>query len=311
MKRFLKATLILTSAVGLISAKSVGYEAYYKTIEKLPFVNSSETMMKQTEIYNIVVSHFEKTEESQKVPKAVVINFDGCRADALLNLEENNAVFGNAGEGGLYLMYTGGEGSRKQHTSTSPGFTTQLTGVWAKGSGGHGVSNNGRKKNPAVPIYTNTVAQTAAGYQVAFFYTWAEHAEIFAADFEYAKKNNLPASYVRCISEEYKEDYDLEVRDRMIEAIEEGCALTFGIFEGTDAAGHGKGFGFSPEYKAAVVRLDGFASEVIAAIKARASYDEEDWLILITTDHGGIGTGHGGQSVEERTIWLSANRKLQ
>lgn len=310
MKTLSKIGLLVSAVAvaGCVSVKSIGFDAYYKITEALPFVNTSETMLKQTDIYGMIVSHFEMAEEG-KVPKAVVINFDGCRADALLNLDENSTVFKNAAGGGLYLMYTGGEGIRRQFTSTSPGFTTQLTGVWAKGRGGHGVVNNGRKKRAGVPIYTNTVAEI--GFRTAFFYTWADHAKIFGADFDYVRFHNLPASYVRCLSDEYKDDYDKEVRDRMIEAVTDGCDLIFGIFEATDASGHGKGFGFSPEYKAAVVRLDSYAGEVIESIRRRTAYDNEDWLIVITTDHGGIGTGHGGQSVEERTIWMSVNREIR
>ena len=310
MKTLSKIGLLVSAVAvaGCVSVKSIGFDAYYKTTEALPFVNTSETMLKQTDIYGMIVSHFEKTRDG-KVPKAVVINFDGCRADALLNLDEGSTVFKNAAEGGLYMMYTGGEGIRRQFTSTSPGFTTQLTGVWAKGRDGHGVVNNGWKKKAGVPIYTNTVAEK--GFKTAFFYTWADHTKIFGTDFDYARINNLPATYVRCISDEYKEDYDKEVRDRMIKAIADGSDLTFGIFEGTDSSGHGKGFGFSPEYKAAVVCLDSYAGEVIDSIRKRPTYGSEEWLIVITTDHGGIGTGHGGQSVEERTIWMSVNREIR
>ena len=38
----------------------------------------------------------------------------------------------------------------------------------------------------------------------------------------------------------------------------------------------------------------------------------EDWLIIVTTDHGRSlfgGRNHGGQSDRERTIWIATNGK--
>ena len=36
----------------------------------------------------------------------------------------------------------------------------------------------------------------------------------------------------------------------------------------------------------------------------------EDWLIVITTDHGGIETWHGGQTLEERSTWIVCNKPI-
>ena len=47
-----------------------------------------------------------------------------------------------------------------------------------------------------------------------------------------------------------------------------------------------------------------------SAVQARATGHDEDWLILITTDHGrdvATGRDHGGQSERERTIWMVTN----
>ena len=37
---------------------------------------------------------------------------------------------------------------------------------------------------------------------------------------------------------------------------------------------------------------------------------EEDWLIIITTDHGGSGSDHGGQSSEEVNTWFAVNKDV-
>ena len=65
-----------------------------------------------------------------------------------------------------------------------------------------------------------------------------------------------------------------------------------------------------PNYVEAFKGCDHDAIEVIRAIESRTTYDEEDWLIIITSDHGGRGTRHGGQSIMERTTFISTNKKI-
>lgn len=50
--------------------------------------------------------------------------------------------------------------------------------------------------------------------------------------------------------------------------------------------------------------------DIIASIEARKTYAAEDWLILITTDHGGVGGGHGGSSFEERMTFIISNKTI-
>ncbi len=38
---------------------------------------------------------------------------------------------------------------------------------------------------------------------------------------------------------------------------------------------------------------------------------QEDWLIIISTDHGGTGTSHGGQTPFERMTWLACNKTVE
>jgi predicted AlkP superfamily pyrophosphatase or phosphodiesterase len=78
-------------------------------------------------------------------------------------------------------------------------------------------------------------------------------------------------------------------------------------FDAVDLAGHSNGFSpNNPSYIAAIENVDAHVGAVINALKNRPNYANEDWLILITTDHGGLGTGHGGNSNEERHIWWVA-----
>ena len=68
-----------------------------------------------------------------------------------------------------------------------------------------------------------------------------------------------------------------------------------------DEAGHGKGFHPSvQEYVAAIEQADKHVGEVVTAMRSRLDYANEQWLIIITSDHGGRGLGHsGGHQVPE------------
>ena len=65
---------------------------------------------------------------------------------------------------------------------------------------------------------------------------------------------------------------------------------------------------FSEEYRASIERADSQTAELLEALRARPGYDDEDWLILISTDHGrNDAGGHGGKSPSETTIFFLAS----
>jgi len=87
-----------------------------------------------------------------------------------------------------------------------------------------------------------------------------------------------------------------------------GPDLSWVYFQYTDDVGHR--VGDSPEMDAAVSFTDGLVGTLWASIEARQKTLDEDWLIVITTDHGRDalnGKGHGGQSERERSTWIATN----
>ena len=75
---------------------------------------------------------------------------------------------------------------------------------------------------------------------------------------------------------------------------------------------HNKGFSTNnPKYREAFDKADAYGYEAIDAIKARETYDTEDWLIIITSDHGGIRLGHGGDSIQERMTFVALNKEFK
>ena len=56
--------------------------------------------------------------------------------------------------------------------------------------------------------------------------------------------------------------------------------------------------------------MDYYGYDTIKAIEGRDTYETEDWLIIITSDHGGIGTDHGGNSIQERMTFIVSNKEF-
>jgi hypothetical protein len=87
--------------------------------------------------------------------------------------------------------------------------------------------------------------------------------------------------------------------------------LSWVYLEYTDDIGHM--FGDSKEQDSAVQYLDDQIGRLYEAIEYRQKDQKEDWLIVITTDHGRdakSGHNHGGQSQRERTTWIVTNKQV-
>jgi predicted AlkP superfamily pyrophosphatase or phosphodiesterase len=74
-----------------------------------------------------------------------------------------------------------------------------------------------------------------------------------------------------------------------------------------DEVAHAHG-ALGAEYPAAIARADSQVAELLAALRRRPTYAQEDWLVLISTDHGHRDEGgHGGSSPVEQTIFYLAS----
>ncbi|MBL8682772.1 MAG: alkaline phosphatase [Myxococcales bacterium] len=75
-----------------------------------------------------------------------------------------------------------------------------------------------------------------------------------------------------------------------------------------DAAGHSTGFSLdNPRYIEAIESCDQNLGVLIDGVLARATVAREDWLFVLTTDHGGRGTTHGPLDDDNRRIWFVAS----
>ena len=80
--------------------------------------------------------------------------------------------------------------------------------------------------------------------------------------------------------------------------------LTFVHLDHVDGAGHRFGWE-TPPYLSAVAEADALIGQMLAALDAAGMRDST--LVIITSDHGGINKGHGGETMQELEIpWIIA-----
>ena len=287
-------------------------EAYLQVIESIGYENTVETAIPQTEIYNMIMDHYmSPLPEGKTEKKAIVIGYDGCRADALTMAKGSFSGINKLLENGasLNLAYCGGvnypDGENTQATSTAPGWCSLLTGVWADKNG---VFGNGQPKNLEYKTLMTTLTESGVIDSAAFITKWGGHFtdddSTYLPEVKYCEENELDVSFNKCSG-------DIASADMAIKNIASADCSDFiiAIYEGTDAAGHGFGFSVNnPCYKAGFELNDKLAFATINNIEARDTYETEDWLIIITSDHGGFSTGHGGPTIQERMVFIVSNK---
>lgn len=72
--------------------------------------------------------------------------------------------------------------------------------------------------------------------------------------------------------------------------------LVAAIFDNPDHVGHKYGHD-TPEYYTTMTELDGYVARIVQATKDAGIYDNT--VFIVTADHGGIGKGHGADSLQE------------
>lgn len=269
-----------------------------------------------------------------KIRKVLFIGFDGMRADALpyVMQDENSdiiaynektgagAIHEIAKKGGVYLAYCGGESKdTEQQTSTSACWTSHFTGVWGNK---HGIITNDDTKNLKYKTFMLEYAEKGLNTSVAF--DWDPYFDVnLREEVKYVMQNKLSMQF--CDIDRVKKSdndfsnflapdkpslsapYDTGMRDYIISRIEQDDDIVCGIFHYIDTAGHMFGFGTSTQYIGTVMNCDMYAHSILQTIWQREKNFNEEWLIIFANDHGGLGKGHGNQTLEERTTWIATN----
>lgn len=220
---------------------------------------------------------------SEPIRKVLFVGWDGVRTDALL--AANTPCMDSL----LIHSYFNWSTDRGEHTVSVPGWSTILHGVWPSK---HGLIDNTFSSNnykSYADIFT-LAKQLKPNLSVATLSNWDDFLRI-------TEMENYAQRY----------DSDREVKDDAVRLLN-SCTPDIMLlhFDNPDAFGHDSGFApTNPAYLDAISISDAYLSEIMMTINQRESLFNEEWLVVISTDHGGEGTGHGNQYdlAQTRFVW--------
>lgn len=222
--------------------------------------------------------------------KLLVIGIDGCRADAITPAlaPTITALLPNS-----TYSFTG---LTSTVTMSCVGWSNMCTGVWPTKHNIMNSSNDFSMNNYAQwPDFFTYIERSNTALNTASFCNWGPlNTYLYHTDYEVNT-----ATYSDAITTQNAVTYITNNNpDALLVDLDE-----------VDHAGHAASFDpANATYAAAVTTADGQVASLINAVKARPTYANEDWLIIITTDHGGNGTsGHGNGSLAERRVWTVIN----
>ncbi|MGV8135120.1 MAG: alkaline phosphatase family protein [Mangrovibacterium sp.] len=252
--------------------------------------------------------------------KAVFIIVDGIPAD-VLEKTPTPVIDEIAREGGYTRAWLGGEkdGYSESPTISAVGYNTLLTGTW---SNKHNVwGNEIEEPNYHYKTIFRIAKEANPNLKTAVFSTWLDNRTRLIGeglpgngnirlDYTFDGFENDTVAFPHQ-GRKYIFDIDEHVSKETGRYIREnGPDLSWVYLEYTDDIGHM--YGDSPEMTAAVKAADVQIGRVWEAVKERVRKTGENWMIVVTTDHGRdaeTGKDHGGQSDRERTIWIATNYK--
>ena len=233
--------------------------------------------------------------------KVLSIALDGLRPDALLaanapNVDSlvNGTFFGTSGPSGIFPM-----NAQAEHlTFSGPGWGAYMTGLHVDR---HGADTNGFEQ--VVPGTTDWFVPLEAfnpSLNTRRVLTWQ------IASTSFPSGADIVENY------EYNSNGDQLMTNRVVQMMQDPATDAVMMFySDTDTAGHT--CGFSPTaacYIAAIENADGQIGQILSAMHARPNFANEDWLVIVTSDHGGLGTDHSGGLPEQRTIPFIVAGKL-
>ncbi|GMV97713.1 MAG: phosphodiesterase [Phycisphaerae bacterium] len=184
-------------------------------------------------------------------------------------------------------------------TSSSPNWASLIMGA---GPEQHGVTSNDWRKDKyeiaptfkgaggIFPTIFQVLREQRPEARIAVIHHWDGFANLYER--EAVNVNENPKTQV-------------ETTDRAVECLKTlRPALTFVHLDHVDHAGHEKGHG-TPDYYAAVEEADRLIGRMLSAVKEAGMAPHT--IVLVTADHGGVGTKHGNATMAEIEIpWIIA-----
>ncbi len=236
--------------------------------------------------------------EAAAAPKALVVMVDGLRADVVVNGEMPRVRALMEGTWrpnyGCAWSLSGGTiqdamtESAPNHVSIATGLTAAHHGIGGNPDLLRGPITYGGVAGKSATSWLSRLAAARPGTKSLFVFSWY-------GDLTLSPDYKVPFLYDR---DEANAKHLADILSRP-----DAPDAVMWYIDKPDHAGHGHGFyPYSPDYLAAATDVDRWIGSVLDAIAARPSFPQEDWLILVTADHGGWRRYHGMMSAQAYTV---------
>lgn len=248
--------------------------------------------------------------------KVIFIIVDGIPADVI----ENSTIPNMKRIGQYKRAYTAGDLGTYTQTVTisAPGYMNVLTGTWGNK---HNVSDNAvNYPNYNYKNIFRLFKEEQPNKKIGIFSTWTDNrvkllgenlsnAGNLTFDYKFDGYELDEITYPHDSSSEYIKNIDQRVANETANCIHNTPPdLSWVYLQYTDDVGHQ--YGDSQQFYQSINNLDQLIGQIYTAVEYRMKNHREDWLVVVTTDHGRdsqTGKHHGGQSERERTVWMITN----
>ncbi len=232
-------------------------------------------------------------------PKVIVLGFDGLSGWGVNQTQ--TTVFSQAQKQGASTL----KAKAVFPTSSSPNWASMIMGA---SPNEHGIKSNkwkrtkligksfcGREKGKIFPTIFGVLREQKPESKIYAVHHWGDFARLTDLD-AFDKISSAKSEF--------------ETADKAIKIIKEKQPdFLFLHFDHCDHAGHEFGHD-TREYFESIKVADSLAGAIIEATKAAGTYEQT--YFIITSDHGGIGKGHGGRTAREVEIpWLIFGPKVK
>lgn len=231
--------------------------------------------------------------------KVLLIGIDGVRPDVLA--EVSTPVMDSLAAGGWYTA----EARTTTPSVSGPSWSSMLTGVWpAK----HGVVDNGfeGRRYAEYPGFLTLVERERPGLATFAALDWMPLASLDGGG------PVLSGEIDTIVAVDGYElgwaEADSVVASRAAQHLASAAVDAAFVYLGNPDETSHRHASIGVEYRDAIALSDRHVGWLVDALRARPAYAEEDWLVLISTDHGRREDGgHGGDSPEEMMIFILAS----
>ncbi|MDF0714542.1 alkaline phosphatase family protein [Muricauda sp. 334s03] len=236
----------------------------------------------------LVVSCSKKVSQSVNIEHVVVIGIDGMSPNGIQ--KANTPTLDSMIQNGAATMHA----RSVLPSSSSPNWASMIMGADTEQ---HGVTSNGWEKfdhqlppvvvteNGTFPTIFTLFKDQQPSAHVGAIYDWDGFGRLF-------EKTDVDF--------DIDGDHEDKTTQEAVDYIKKNTPkFTFVHLDHVDHAGHAQGHG-SPDYYRSVEKADSLIAEIVNATKDAGIFEKT--MFIVASDHGGLGYGHGGESLAEMEI---------